>query len=126
MASLRITPQELRIDLTTKERIGALHGSFGVHWRDVVSVEPTSNLWSEVRGIRAPGTGLPGSILLGTMRHNGLKDFCAIYRQRPGVVIALSGAGFARLLISSPSDQVAAVVAAHGRVSAGISADAGG
>lgn len=122
MASLRTTGEGLSIDLSGWERAGALHPSFTVPWRHVVWVEPTSNLWGCVRGIRAPGTGIPRVILLGTMRHNGLKDFAAIYRDLPGVVISLAGEKFARLLLSVPTEQVSAAVAGLGRFSAGLTA----
>jgi hypothetical protein len=62
-----------------------------------VSAKP----WQELKGIRMPGTGWPGTIALGTWRHDGVRDFCAVYRKGPGVVVELSGAGYARFILSA-------------------------
>ena len=51
--------------------------------------------------MRAPGTGWPGTIALGTWRHDGVKDFCAVYRKGPGVVVELDNATYARLVVSA-------------------------
>ena len=51
--------------------------------------------------MRAPGTGLPGVLALGTWRGNGGKDFAALYRGGPAVVVELEGAPFRRLLVSA-------------------------
>jgi hypothetical protein len=55
----------------------------------------------DLRGIRAPGTGLPGVIALGTWRYRGGKDFAALYRGGPALVIELDGAEYRRLLVSA-------------------------
>jgi hypothetical protein len=62
-----------------------------------------------LRGVRAPGTGIPGVISLGTRRATGVRDFAAVYRNRPALVIDLDGAGFNRLIVSV--DDPAAVAA---------------
>jgi hypothetical protein len=58
---------------------------------------------------RAPGTGFPGRVALGTCRRRGgTKDFIADYRGRPAVIIDLDQdmAGYGRLIVSvdSPDD----------------------
>ena len=54
-----------------------------------------------LRGIRAPGTGWPGRIALGTWRHRGGKGFAAVYRGQPAVMVRLRDSEFAWLLVSS-------------------------
>ena len=50
----------------------------------VRSVLLTDDVWSELRGMRAPGTGLRGVIALGTRRHALGRDFVAVYgKTRP-------------------------------------------
>jgi hypothetical protein len=56
-------------------------------------------LWSELRGIRLPGIGLPGVIALGTWRYPGGKDFVAVYRGY-GVLVTLSDPSWHRFLVS--------------------------
>lgn len=55
--------------------------------------------WESVRGIRAPGTGWPGLIMLDTTRGRFGKDFAAVYRQRPAVLVELDGQKFQHLLV---------------------------
>lgn len=44
----------------------------------VRSVRAAGRAYSELRGIRAPGTGLPGAIALGTWRYRGGPDLVAV------------------------------------------------
>ena len=55
-------------------------------------------LWSKdvLRGVRAPGTGLPYMVLIGVMRGRGYKDFCVIKRRKPGVIITFSSGKYER------------------------------
>jgi hypothetical protein len=53
-----------------------------------------------LRGIRAPGTGIPYVILLGTMRYKKKKDFTAIYRRRPVDIYTFKDCEFERWIIS--------------------------
>ncbi len=56
-----------------------------------------------VRGLRAPGTGVPGRVALGTWRRWHGKDFVAAYRHDPGVVIDLVDQPYDRVVISGPT-----------------------
>ncbi|CAA9266840.1 MAG: FIG00665670: hypothetical protein [uncultured Acidimicrobiales bacterium] len=84
------------------EKVGAFHGDVRFPRSAVRDVRVVERPVSEVSGVRMPGTGLPGVIALGTWRRRGGKDFVAIYRGRPGVVIDLdrAAAGFDRLIVS--------------------------
>ena len=55
----------------------------------------------ELHGIRAPGTGVPGVVALGTWRHRGGKDFAVVYRGGPAVIVELEGTRYRRLLVSA-------------------------
>jgi hypothetical protein len=63
---------------------------------------------SAVRGIRAPGTGVPGLLSLGHWRGKG-HDFVAVYGRHAGVVVELDGQPFERWIVSV--DDPEAVVA---------------
>ncbi len=52
--------------------------------------------------MRAPGTGIPWVIMLGTTRGSFGKDFCAVYGRAPAVVMELEGAPFSRCLVTVP------------------------
>jgi hypothetical protein len=103
----------LTLRLSRLERLGALVGEDPrVELVAVRSVRATADPWAELRGIRAPGTGLPGLIALGTRRSRAGRDFAAVYRRGPGVVVDCEGAPWARIVVSSDeAEAVAAEVA---------------
>ena len=57
-------------------------------------------------GLRLPGTGIPGSVMIGTWHGKDAdgreyKDFAVVHRSGPGVVVHASGAEYDRVLIES-------------------------
>ena len=73
--------------------------------------------WSALRGIRAPGTGIPGMIAYGTRRMTGeAPDFAAVHGRGRAVRVDLAaGAAFGRLLVTEPdAERVLAEI--HARV----------
>lgn len=79
MLSVRSTMQ---IPLTAVER---------VYFDPFVGEEP--------RGIKAPGTHLPGVVTKGTFHCEGVKTFWNVWRGTSAVVVELSGQKFDRLVI---------------------------
>jgi len=104
MAEIVVVDGQLIVKLTAMERLGALRRSdVMVPLSSVTSVERLDNARHGIRGLRAPGTGLPGVIALGTWRTRRTIDFVAVSRNEPGYVIELDGGRqFHRLVISSP------------------------
>ncbi|MFL5926654.1 MAG: hypothetical protein ACJ77E_06945 [Gaiellaceae bacterium] len=101
MATLRREGGELVVLLNDLEKIGGLRSGPRVPLSAVRDVRVTENPFRELRGLRAPGTGVPGVIALGTWRYRGGKDFAALYRGGPAVVVELDGAKLSRLLVSA-------------------------
>jgi hypothetical protein len=108
MAALRTDGGDLVLALSAWERFGALHGDIRVPLSCVEDVAVTQRPFGELRGIRAPGTGMPGVIALGTWRGRGKKGFAAVYRNQPGVVVRLRDSEFAWLCVSSADPQAVA------------------
>jgi hypothetical protein len=77
MATLAVDGNDLVVRLSALEKIGALRGNIRVPLASVRAVRVSDTPWSELRGIRAPGTGLPRVISLGTRRGPGVHDFAA-------------------------------------------------
>jgi hypothetical protein len=100
MATVEISPAALHVRLGRLERLGAFHDDVTVPVADLVAATAVPDVWAHLRGVRAPGTGLPGVIMLGTTRTDGIKDFCAVYRHGAGLVIDLRDHEFARLLLT--------------------------
>lgn len=111
MATLRREGDEVVLKLNDLEKAGALHGDVRVPAAAVRDVRVSTRPFRDLRGIRAPGTGLPGAVALGTWRYRDGKDFAALYRGGPAVVVELDGAEFRRLLVSAhdAADVVAAL-----------------
>lgn len=101
MAKLLIEGETLRLSLKGCEQLGALHADIRIPLRHVAHAEVVENPWRFLRGIRAPGTALPGLIMIGTARIRGKKDFCAIYRGKPAVIVQLRDEAFDRFIVSS-------------------------
>jgi hypothetical protein len=101
MAKLEASGTDLRVHLTPLEKAGAVHGDVVVPLAAVrdVSIEPSP--FARLRGVRAPGTGWPRVIALGTWRHGSGRDFAAVYRGRPAVVVDLHEGEFQRLIVST-------------------------
>jgi len=110
MATLRVVGSKLEVQLSTLERLGAcvMHDP-AVPLSAIRGVRVSNDPWGELRGIRAPGTGLPKVVMLGTRRYRGGKDFAAVYRSGPAVVVDLAGAAYGRLVVSA--DDAATVAA---------------
>lgn len=85
MAQLRDTASGVEVRLSKLEQLGALHRGFTIPRGAIASDEVITDPWPELKGWRAPGTGFPWVIMLGTMRYRGNKDFCAIYHRRPAL-----------------------------------------
>ena len=100
MACLVVDGRNLVVRLSPMEKLGALHGSIRVPLDNITAVVASNAMWRELRGLRMPGTGLPGVIALGTWRYRGGKEFVAVYRST-GVVVTLAGSEWKRLVVSS-------------------------
>jgi hypothetical protein len=112
VAEVVVDDGEVVVRLSWLEKLGAFRGDVRVPVSSVEAARVVEDPWRELRGIRAPGTGLPGVIALGTRRGRFGRDFAAVYGKRPGVVIELRDGPFSRLVVSSDDPQ--RIVAALG------------
>jgi hypothetical protein len=98
MAILVIEGAEIRLKMSPLERLGALVSPPTARLDQVQSIQFIDELWSKdvLRGVRAPGTGMPYVVLIGVMRGRGYKDFCVIKRRNPGVIITFASGKYER------------------------------
>jgi hypothetical protein len=102
MARVGREGDELVVRLNDLEKAGALRGDVRVPLSAVRAVTVSERPFRDLRGLRAPGAGLPGVIALGTWRYRGGKDFAALYRGGPALVVELDeDAPYRRLLVSA-------------------------
>jgi hypothetical protein len=98
MAHLVINGEKVQFTLSFAESLGAFACSQEIAISEIDSVEIVPNPWTSqvLKGVRAPGSGIPFVVLLGTMRYRGGKDLCAIYKRRPSAIVTLKSGPFKR------------------------------
>jgi hypothetical protein len=101
VAELRVDGTELVLHMGTLEKAEGFHGDIRVPLRSVTTVRVVDDAWTQLRGMRAPGTGLPEVIAVGTRRGGFGKDFAAVHGTGPAVVVELEGCEFSRLVVTS-------------------------
>jgi hypothetical protein len=101
VADLAVDGNELVLHLHAVEEAEGFHGDVRVPLTAVESVRAVDDAWPELRGIRAPGTGLPDVIAVGTRRGGFGKDFAAVHGRGQAVVVDLTGAEYGRLVVTS-------------------------
>jgi hypothetical protein len=100
VADLTVDGDELVLHLHAAEKAEGFHGDIRVPMTAVDSVRAVDDAWPELRGIRAPGTGLPDVIAVGTRRGGFGKDFAAVHGRGQAVVVDLTGAEYGRLVVT--------------------------
>ena len=84
MAELQIEDAELVLHLSSVEKMEGLHGDVRVPLSSVTGARSVDDLWQELRGMRAPGTGVSGTLAVGTRRGGFGKDFAVVHGHGPG------------------------------------------
>jgi hypothetical protein len=99
----------LVLDLTNLEKLGAFHGNPSIEESALVRKYEIENVWNahDLRGIRAPGTGIPFVIMLGTLRYRGGKDFCAIYKRQPVTIYEFNSGPYKRWIVTNSKESKA-------------------
>ena len=108
---IRITNGQIGYELSAIEIVGAFGLPPKARLSNLVSVSLEVNPWTSkvLRGIRAPGTGFPYLIMLGTMRHRKGKDFCVVYKRNPVLVLEFKNEKWARWVVPASQENTAAL-----------------
>lgn len=103
MATLLLDSTRLEVVLSGAERaLSFRKGNIEIERSSIVKVQLTDDPWTWLRGVRMPGTHVPGVLAMGTWRSASGDDFVVIRRRRAGVVIDLDDSGeFARVVLST-------------------------
>ncbi len=100
MARLTTSDSSVTLVLTRTERLVGFHGNITAPLTSIAAVRAADDLWSEVRGMRAPGIGIPGVLVVGSLRGGFGRDFAAVHRPGSGVVLEFDGEPFRRWVVS--------------------------
>ena len=111
MPTVAIDGLELVVHLSPLEKLAAFRAAdprFALAAVTGAVVEP--NVWAALRGIRAPGTGLPYVIAYGTRRFSGGKDLALVHGgRRPGLRVDFDDdAPYSRLVMTVADPQATA------------------
>jgi hypothetical protein len=100
MAQLLVDGDVVTVSLSAVERAEALHGDVSVPRAAVVSARAVPDGMAEVHGLRMPGTGFPGVIMVGTWRDPQQVTFAVCHGRRPAVVLELTGQRYNRIVVT--------------------------
>ena len=111
MAKLLVDDDLVTVSLSAVEKAEAVHGEVSVPRTAVVSARVVPDGMDEVHGLRTPGTGLPGVIMVGTWRDKGKVTFAVCHGRRPAVVLELAGQHYDRIVVTveNPDEVVASL-----------------
>lgn len=97
---ITITPTELIVSPAGLDRLWALKGAIQVPWRHVTGILRDQGAFEERKGLRLPGTAIPGLYYAGSFFYDGQRRFYNVRRNSPIVVITLINEGYDRLILS--------------------------
>jgi hypothetical protein len=99
VAEVLVEGDELVVRLRAVEKIEAVHGEVKVPLSSVRSVEVLDDAVGAVHGFRV-GTGIPGSVAIGTFTSRDDHIFAVVHHDTPrGVRVGLEGAQFDELIV---------------------------
>jgi hypothetical protein len=114
VATLTVDGSDLVVRMSEVENFEALHRDIRLALSMVRTVRVVDDAWPELRGIRAPGTGIPGVIAVATRRGSFGKDFVVVHGKDPAVVIELACADYSRIVVTTPeAESMAAEIQSH-------------
>ncbi|MBE7158415.1 MAG: hypothetical protein INR62_08280 [Rhodospirillales bacterium] len=108
MTNVSITEGRLVVEVLGWDKLWSLKSRIEVPLAHVREVRSAAG--ERARGLRMPGTYLPGLITAGIFEHDGQREFWAVHNAQQTVAIALQGEFFSRVVVQVPDP--AATVAA--------------
>ena len=108
MTNVHITPDRVVIEMLGWDKLWSLKSRIEVPLAHVRGTRAAAG--ERVRGLRMPGTYVPGLITAGTFRHNGQWEFWAVRGGQRAVAIELRDEFYSRLVVEVP-DPVATLAA---------------
>lgn len=93
--------------LTKHEKFFALHSSPQAKFSEIISVRKVRQVWSwkVMRGMRAPGIGIPYLIAIGTWRYRRGKSFIAVYGKRPAYIVTFKVGKFKQWIFTPDNSE---------------------
>ncbi len=113
MATISLEHDTLAIRLAPLERLFAVRGDLTLPLQTIASAESVPDGLAAVRGLRAPGLGVPGRVKYGTWRRRDGGTVALVRGRGPALRIRSSAGRVRDLLVSTPrADELAAQITA--------------
>ena len=106
MANLVINDDTVTVQMSVAEKAEALHRNLTVPRSAIAGVRVVSDGMSEVHGLKMPGSGIPGVIMVGTWISREGKTFVVCHGNGRAIVIELTGQDYDRIVmtVDNPED----------------------
>ncbi len=113
MAEVQVEGTDIVVALSAFEKVEALHGEVRLALAELQGAEVLDDVIRAVHGLRAPGTGVPGLLAVGTYRDRGKKLFAVVHHNTPrGVRLRFQDSEFDEVIVGCRDPE--AVVAQFG------------
>jgi hypothetical protein len=99
MAQVHLDGENLVVDIEGLDKLWSLKSRLTIPLSNVRGATVDPGIVHGPKGIRAPGTNLPGVIVAGTFHHEGERVFWDVHDPAKAVVIELADEHYARLII---------------------------
>ncbi|MER7499646.1 hypothetical protein [Nonomuraea pusilla] len=99
MARVQIDGDTLTVVIEGLDKLWALKSSLSIPLSNVRGATADPGIVMESKGIRAPGTHLPGVITAGTFHVDGERVFWDVQNAAKAIVIQLADERYARLVV---------------------------
>jgi hypothetical protein len=109
MATISVQGQDLVVEMNGMDKVWSLKSKLTIPLAHVRGATVDPGILGEPKGLRAPGTHLPGVITAGTFHQDGEKVFWAVRDALKAVVVELADEHYTRLVVEV--DDPRAVVA---------------
>lgn len=109
MATISVQGQDLVVEMNGLDKLWSLKSKLTIPLAHVRGATIDPGILGEPKGVRAPGTHLPGVITAGTFHQDGEKVFWAVRDALKAVVVELADEHYTRLVVEV--DDPRAVVA---------------
>jgi len=109
MATISVQGQDLVVEMNGLDKLWSLKSKLTIPLAHVRGATVDPGMVGEPKGVRAPGTHLPGVITAGTFHQDGEKVFWAVRDGQNAVVVELADEQYTRLVVEV--DDPRAVVA---------------
>ncbi|MCG5461907.1 hypothetical protein AB0K35_03885 [Micromonospora sp. NPDC053740] len=111
MATVRVDGDDLVVEIEGMDRLWSLKSRLVIPLANVRGATADPGIAAEPKGLRAPGTSVPGVITAGTFHQDGERVFWNIRDGARAVVIELADERYARLVVevADPAATVALI-----------------